>query len=542
MKNRRCYLQLGRAGDILNILPLAHRDFISTGERPLIVVQESYARLFEGITYAEPILWSGEFEDVAGALSFVADKMDKDVFITQIYGRNFCCTETCSSFLRQSWASVPDAPAWGTLPLVFDRRDPAREQSVIQQLRKTSKPYVLVNTDGVSSPFPQDHVAAIKGILDNNTKQHGINLEVIDLSGFHTDRFFDMLGLLEGAHALVTIDSGLLHLAHAVPSLPVIAIITREPSRWHGSAWRPQQVARFFYDEFPECIYEFNHAVLCGRGNNFGPRVHHVWSHFADQADADTLRRMAHAHETWRSEYENFGSTHRGQIWRSHEFRKENKWRDSGDAPINDPKPIPFIHDLIGHVLAAEPHDLDIIALTNADVCFCRGLTGWILDVVPRAGAAFTHRWDFYSPLDGSPLTDQHRAQMGPGFYPLGCMPIVNEADVARGKWYPGSDAFFFTVEWWRAHAHEYPDMLLGREQNDEILRQLIKRHGGLEIPAAIYHEKHPSYWEHHGNRETNPGNKYNRRLAHQWFLKTGLAPNDPEWWKIPTCPAASHE
>ncbi len=292
-------------------------------------------------------------------------------------------------------------------------------------------------------------------------------------------------------------------------SLPVVAFVTREPSAWHGSPWRPQHVARAYYDEAPQCFPSVTKALVCVGEDT--PTIWHAWSHFQlEGVDLETQRRMDFAWSTWAAEYSQ-------AIWRDCEFKASDSARSSGDPPINDPRPMPFWQDIIDQVLE-QPGcvDSDIIALTNADVCFTPGLTGWILDKVPRHGSAFTHRWDFYQPF---------------------AKPLVSEAAVKRGRWYMGSDAFFFTVKWWREHRNEYPDMLMGREQNDEILRQLIKRHGGLEIPGAIYHEKHPSYWEHFGNREKNPGNIYNRALARRWFMRMGYGPNDPTWWKIPERP-----
>jgi hypothetical protein len=194
----------------------------------------------------------------------------------------------------------------------------------------------------------------------------------------------------------------------------------------------------------------------------------HAWSDYL--VSGDTLRRVHLALRTWELEY--------AHGWRSIPLKPIEQTRDS--STIADSRPMPFVKDVIGNALLQNPADTDIIAFTNADVCFCPGLTGWILDVVPRHGAAF-----------------------------------------------------FFTVAWWKAHRDEYPDMILGREQCDEVLRQLVKRHGGIEIPGAIYHEKHPSFWDRPENHGPNPGNRHNRRLAKKWFLRTGYRPNDAEWWKI---------
>jgi hypothetical protein len=498
---RRLYLQLGRLGDLLNVLPLCYRDFISTGQRPLLMVAESFASILEGVTYVEPIRFAGAFEDIALAYPLaekIAEERGASVVCTQIYANGLCSTEVCSSFMRESWDRVPKAPAWGTLPLVLDNRSLEREAAVKTHLlqRSTGKPYVVVALSGTSSPFAEAQALTryLRGKL-------GTAFDFIDVSAYIAPKFFDLLGVLEGAHCLLTIDSGPLHLAPAIPSLPVIPFITREPSLWHGSAWRPQHVTRFFYDEAPECFAGVADAVTHARKPAFRPRIWHVWSEYTPEGD--TARRTAFARQTWWAEYEK-------AKWRPLPFPAEAQGRDSGE--VGDERPMPFVSDLVDYVLAHNPDPKAIIALTNADVCFTPGLSGWILDKVPRHGAAFSHRWDF----------------------PKLVNPLTSEAAVKRGKWYPGSDAFFFTVEWWNAHRDEYPDMILGREQCDEVLRQLVKRHGGVEIPGAIYHEKHESFWEQEGS---NAGNRHNRRLARQWFLRTGYGPNDPQWWKLPDRP-----
>jgi hypothetical protein len=504
MKTRpKFFLQLGRAGDILNVLPLLRRDAEEHGEPCPIMVGRAYERLFEGVTYAVPIFYEGKFEDVARA-SIEAGKLaavlGRELICTQIYGDKFWVPLTCWSFMRQSWAQCPDAPAWGTLPLVFDNRDRQREADVIQQLRRGKPgPYVVCALSGTSSPF-EHALEVLEGL-------RGAGVDVVDVSGFLCDRFQDLLGLLEGAHAIVAVDSGVLHLAHAVPEVPVVALITRDPSKWHGSAWRRQHKARFFYDEMPEMLEALIHCVQLAR-NAVGPRILHVYTHLEKGASADTVRRNNFAASTWVPEYQT-------ARWVSLPFGETNLTRSSGDAPIDDERPIPFMHDVINTALQFHPEILsatDVIAWTNADSCFAPGLTGKMLEVVARHGCAFTHRWDFHTKLE---------------------KPFTHEGQIRRGEWYPGTDACFFTVQWWIEHRHEYPDMLVGREQNDEVLRQLIKRHGGLEIPAAIYHEKHPSFWEHHGRRMTGNGNLYNQRLARAWFRKMGFRPFDPVWWQL---------
>jgi hypothetical protein len=233
----------------------------------------------------------------------------------------------------------------------------------------------------------------------------------------------------------------------------------------------------------------------------------HVWADFrADETPltADDARRMAVARNSWAQEYR-FGG-----CWLPTQF-PVNRARTSRE--VGDPRPVPYIADFIAHAAKFCRSPDDIIAWTNSDVSFAPGLTGHILEKCDRYGAAFTHRWDLMSGTLAAPFT--------------------HDANIRRLQWYPGSDAFFFTLRWWRQNGADYPDMVMGREHNDEVFRQLIKLRGGVdtEIEHAIYHEKHKSFWESPEAFETNPGNNYNRRLAKEFFTRFNLKPGDYEWW-----------
>ena len=498
--NTRTYLQLGRSGDVLNVLPLLWRDFKTTGIPSALVVQKDFATAVEAASYVDLHVWDGDWKDVAGAYRYAQEVADGGrVFCTQIYGRDMIAEERCASFDRENWARVPDAPPWGTLPLVFDSREPAGEAAVTDFLRRGSrKPYVICCFEGLSSPF--SHGFELFAYLRSAI---GAHVDLINLSGYRAARLTHLLGLIEGAYAVLTIDTAILHLCHALPAVPVVRLVSREPSKWHAPAWRPQHRARFYYDECPGAFPHVASALEYARTPGQGPRIVHTFANWLNGPTGETLRRIKLARETWDREA--------GTLWERYEYVRGAEKRDS--TLLGDAQGVPFLRDLLGELCQrAKPRPEDIIAVTNGDVCFAPGLTGWVLDVTSRAGAAYTHRWDF------------RRLNA----------PLRGEDAVRSGKWYPGSDAFFFTAEWWAAHGEELPDVLLGREHVDELLRQLIKRHGGLPIPAAIYHEKHASFWESAEEREKNRGNQHNRKLARAWFQRTGYGPDDYLWWQIP--------
>ena len=490
--SRKIFVQLGRAGDILNVLPLAKKSFDETLERPWFMVAKEFADLLEGFTYVEPVIYDGDFTALPQAL-FQARKMTDNLVCPQIYGVGVIARQTATSFAKESWDHANAGIPWGSLPLVVDNRNPQREAVLANSVfpyDPNREGVVVVALKGVSAPFPygQKLLEALRA-----------NFKVLDVSNVRAERMYDMLGIIDHAACFIVIDTGLKHLAHASKT-PVIALTTQYPSKWHGSPWRKGYVDEFYYDEFaqPEAFTRIIGSVLDAKLRVKPPRIFHVWSDFTDTMDEDTRRRHTLAVQSWNLE-------HRNGRW----FNFPVHQTDADSRIKGDPRPVPFLKDLLDRVFDEDPDDRDIIAFTNCDVLFAPGITGRILHEVSRRGCAHTHRWDF--------------AKLGHVFH--------QDSMVRRGKWYAGSDAFFMSVGWWKEHRDEFPDMLIAREHVDEVLRQLMKLHGGQEIEAAIYHERHESFWECSENCKENPGNLYNKRLAQKWFKDHGLAERDWIWW-----------
>jgi hypothetical protein len=209
------------------------------------------------------------------------------------------------------------------------------------------------------------------------------------------------------------------------------------------------------------------------------------------------MRRMTNAQQSWSTEAAWSGN------WTITELTDTHLPR----TMIEDGR-LPFIHDIINALIEHNgAKDDDVISFSNADIGCIHGITGFVLDAVREHGCAFSHRWD-------SDRIDE---------------PITSEHDVGtKLRWYPGSDWFWMTPRWWNAHKAEMPDMVIGREFWDCVLRQVMKKHGAREIHKSIWHEKHPSVWDRPGNRTDLPGNRHNRGLAHRWFAENKSNDQDP--------------
>lgn len=486
------YIMLGRTGDIINVLPQFKLAAEKQGAPVPVLVSKDFAGLFSGVSYVEPVIWQGRFDEMNAAINF-ARGLGKyhPIIPIQVFGRHYVVNRQCHSFCGEAWDRFGFDVPWGCTPPVFNRRDPAREDALVRAaVGDDKRPVLLVSLSGFSCPFEfaplfyRELVAAV-----------GDWMRIVDLSmpamdgqpALQPAAFYDFLGLLERGAALIATDSAMLHLAAAVPQLPVITMHPSTGIPWNLAAWRPQHRGRFYYDEAVQKIPAMLDLI---RGGDQPRLVHTFGSLYDNPLDEATLRRQELAHKTWVREYA-------GYPWRTLIFGRPQAKRTSRD--VGDTRTLPFVRDIVDAALlnGTQAHT-DVIALSNADVCFAPGLTGWVLDKVRRHGSIFTHRWDF-AKLE---------------------KPLPNERAVRSGAWYPGSDFFAFTAGWWAKHREDFPDMILGCEFWDLVFRNLVKITKGDEIVGAIYHEKHAAFWERADQRNTNPGNLYNRKLADQWFTE----------------------
>lgn len=245
-------VQLGRIGDILNVLPIAW-ELDNRGTRAAWIVQECYMPLFEGVSYVNPVPWFGDMRDVSGAAAELAKK-HSPLLVTQTYGnRGF--PRVCDSFSRESWDQAGFAGLWDTIPTVFDRRDDLREEALRRSASMADGPTILLAMEGHSSPLENWNLIA-DAIAERWFRQYTI----INISQIRARRFFDLLGLMERADVLVAIDSAPLHLGAAV-RIPTVALVADRPTAWHGSANKSHWLARVPYAEAMDRIDEIHEAI-----------------------------------------------------------------------------------------------------------------------------------------------------------------------------------------------------------------------------------------------------------------------------------------
>jgi len=215
--------------------------------------------------------------------------------------------------------------------------------------------------------------------------------------------------------------------------------------------------------------------------------IFHVHSQYTP-TKPDTIRRMELARRTWDA-----------QPWRDLRVKEQGGrlFRDRGGS-------VPYIKDIL-HLATMLRADEDVIVFTNADICVASNCCLAIVGALQSIDAAYCFRRDFLRLEVPLPLRI-----------------------IKMGTHYVGSDLYAFRVGWWRKYRNNFPDMLLGRECWDAVLRLLIdKTHPGenTTLHDLIYHEKHASTWENPANKRTLPSQMHNVSLARSWMLSNGYIP-----------------
>lgn len=478
----RIYVSLGRAGDLINLLPVLKHECDSTGKPARLCVSRDFSGVIEGCSYIEPIIADVPFDQPGRAQAQLRGHYPQTTIImSQAWGRDIPVTMDQNDFCREMWVKSFCNLQWGTLPPVFDRRNPEKERELYNSLVKTDRPLVVVNTSGSSA-----HWKDATGFADKLTAALP-DFEVVDISSVRAGRIDALLGLFEKAHCLVTIDTATLHLAAAVPELPVVTLIPDRVDDWCVAPWRKNHIRRIRYSEVDK---RFNEIVDCVK-NPCKPIVFHSWCDWRGNPDARNL----FARNTWKAAFAHV-------CYFDCEFKKEDSFRDSKSI-LGDTREMPFIRDMLD--FAGNPNNRDVIVITNADIGLPDSTIGRVMEAVHRDGACYCHRWDQLTPFKRVP----------------------NRAMWKHLTFYDGCDLFAFTTKWWHDHRLEFPDMLLGCECWDGAMRHLIRIHGGNEVTKAIFHQRHDSFWQRPENFRKNVGNAYNCQLYSEFLKRTGKQWND---------------
>lgn len=240
----KCFIALGKTGDILSILPILHDEFTRTRVKPKLVVSRDYASVLQAVSYVEPIIHANRFDDLSGAIKLVKS-LGMEAVPLQVFGQAFPIQKTTPSFQLDQWTRGGVVDHFHEWPLVIDRRNHDKERALCKAIAG-KRHFILLADYSESSPFWQKEDLA-KLLVGRFGATHAI----IRLSEVRAHNFQDLLGLYHQASLLVSIETAHLHLSRAV-STPVVALATDIPSRWHGSAWHPRYAFHCRYGDFQE--------------------------------------------------------------------------------------------------------------------------------------------------------------------------------------------------------------------------------------------------------------------------------------------------
>lgn len=253
-KTPPCFIQLGRFGDLIILLPAFKAIYERTGLKPIVAIGTDYASLADGVSYVNwwpmPLQWwqgipaarreaERYFHDVVvpqwwndsgGDHEGLGQKLGTGGVVLQCHGHEWGVDiAKWPNYMASMWDRAGfTREEMLKLPLVFDKRDPVREEALARSTLHGKKPFLLYNFKGISSPF------AFTPEITSLMRKFSATFTLVDLGAIHATRIYDLLGLYDRAFALVTSDTSTLHLAMGA-KLPYIAFTV---DGWSGSTPR----------------------------------------------------------------------------------------------------------------------------------------------------------------------------------------------------------------------------------------------------------------------------------------------------------------
>lgn len=243
---------LGRFGDIINALPIL-KHINDSYTRPALVVSREFAQLLEGVSYVSADIVDLAYDQLLPAIRY-AERAYNHVLVGQVHGKGWAQPRLTESYNMESWRQMGFLHRWddlaGGLDTVFDRRNAAREEALAQKIEVPGKPMILYKLDECrSSPC-----AECPKLIEPIRERFGKEFNLVNLSDVKAERIFDLLGLMDRARLLITIDTSILHLA-AASSVPTVALVN--PAPWLGTVPRCSCVLRATYAEAPDRLRQF---------------------------------------------------------------------------------------------------------------------------------------------------------------------------------------------------------------------------------------------------------------------------------------------
>jgi ADP-heptose:LPS heptosyltransferase len=234
------YLQLGKIGDVLSILPLLSFKHDRSNIPQNLVISKEYADTVTGLDYINADILDIHWQDLESAIKYAKTKYDK-AYCPQTYGKNIAIAHHLPSFQLDQWQRCGELNLFDKLPLVIPR--PANTQELVARYLG-GRPAILFADQGESSQFEMaDQLAATLH------REFGNSHQIVRLSSIRLEKFTDFVALYDSADCLIVTETAHLHLSKAT-STPVFALATDHPELWHGSAWSQKFKLHIRYSQF----------------------------------------------------------------------------------------------------------------------------------------------------------------------------------------------------------------------------------------------------------------------------------------------------
>jgi hypothetical protein len=430
-----CYVCLGRYGDAMNALPLARLYYNQTQCKPHFMIAREFASLLDGIGYVVPHVFEGRYSEMKRAMA-EAQAAYRHVVPCQVFGTPAGDKQDGKCYNLQSWVVAGEAYRFEDpdIKLVFDRRDKVRERALVDRsIERSSRPIMAVSLrKGNSSPFNGGNEMTVK-----LKETFGEKWQIIDLCDITAERIYDLLGIMEQASILVTSDTAFVHLAGAIPWLPVYLLSQDHP--WSRTEPRCRCVGRSTYSR-----WEQDWKAVCDcieAASKF--KVFHTFEVHPTNA------RGKRAQCTWPVLWNGFG-------WVPSPL-KEPYERDA--RSIGDERSLPYIKDIL-KVGLGQAEDNDIIVFSNDDIILLPGAHKEILTALSRVPVVLFSRRDIKEFAD-----------------------IDRQTDVTTHQHF-GRDVLVSRAWFLRQYWDMIPDFIIGRSDWDTYLTCLFRKLFGCIIPG----------------------------------------------------------
>lgn len=242
-----CLIMLGGVGDVLIALCIA-KHYFDLHKVPVPFITSIECRgILAGCSYVVPISYQGtDWHSYHEAIAWATPRYDM-VYPLHVGEPEIRERPQRSHFCHEQYLHANADGLYGKIPLVFDRRNAAREAELFSKL-DNGKPMFLYNLHGKSSPFTYG-----QQLLTALSKSWGSKLNLVDTSRLKLLHYFDLLGLLDRSIGMISIDTSNIHLMPA-STTPYIALVNDTKTPWWSSVPRGNCVLELGYTKVPKSL------------------------------------------------------------------------------------------------------------------------------------------------------------------------------------------------------------------------------------------------------------------------------------------------